>query len=291
MRASLLPLIVFLAASTLVSETEAEKNSPKVPGVLRLHTRSRAAARKGPPRLQERAVDWNVAETAIIVCDMWDAHYCHSSEQRIGVMAPRMNQVLTVARSLGVTIIHAPSGTMDFYADTPFRRRMIQAGPAQPPVPIAPTNEFDSSREGPWPIDDSPWPCDDPVIGPPLELRKREHPAIDILGYDGISDSGVEIYNYLKQERIKNVVFMGVHANKCVLVRSFGIRQMVGLGMNIVLVRDLTDATYDPRKWPYVSHTRGTELVVEHIETYWCPSILSEDLIRVLPGSAGPRKN
>ena len=286
-----LSLVFLLLSATLVSEPEVEKNLPKLPGVLRLHTRSRTAEGKGRPRLAERAVDWNVAETAIIVCDMWDAHYCHSSEQRISVMAPRMNQVLTTARSLGVMIIHAPSGTMDFYADTPFRRRMMQAGLSEPPVPIAPTRDFDPSREGPWPIDDSPWPCDDPVIGPPLELRKREHPAIDILGYDGISDSGVEIYNFLRQERIKNIVVMGVHTNKCVLSRPFGIRQMVELGMNVVLVRDLTDATYDPRKAPYVSHARGTELVVEHIETYWCPSILSEDLTRVLPGSADPSKN
>jgi hypothetical protein len=42
---------------------------------------------------------------------------------------------------------------------------------------------------------------------------------------------------------------------------------------------------YDPRTRPFVSHTRGTELVIEHIETNWCPSIVSEDLTRVIPGS------
>ena len=81
---------------------------------------------------------------------------------------------------------------------------------------------------------------------------------------------------------------MGVHTNMCVLGRSFGIRQMVRLGKNVVLVRDLTDAMYDPRQPPYVSHNRGTEMVVEHIEKYWCPSILSRDLTVVVPGSAGP---
>ena len=45
---------------------------------------------------------------------------------------------------------------------------------------------------------------------------------------------------------------------------------------------------YDPRTRPFVSHARGTELVIEHIETMWCPSILSEDLTRVVPGSADP---
>jgi hypothetical protein len=58
--------------------------------------------------------------------------------------------------------------------------------------------------------------------------------------------------------------------------------------MNIVLVRDLTDAMYDPRDHPYVSHKRGTEMVIEHIERYWCPSILSADLLEIVPGSDRP---
>ena len=90
------------------------------------------------------------------------------------------------------------------------------------------------------------------------------------------------------QEGIKNVVLMGVHTNMCVLGRPFGIRQMVRLGINVVLARDLTDAMYDPREYPYVSHARGTELVIEHIEKYWCPSILGDDLTNVIPGSDDP---
>jgi hypothetical protein len=56
----------------------------------------------------------------------------------------------------------------------------------------------------------------------------------------------------------------------------------------VALVRDLTDAMYDPRKRPFVSHTRGTELVIEHIEYKWCPSFISEDLVKVVPGSDNP---
>jgi hypothetical protein len=72
---------------------------------------------------------------------------------------------------------------------------------------------------------------------------------------------------------------MGVHTNMCVLGRPFGIRQQVRLGMNVALARDLTDAMYDPRQRPHVPHDRGTELVVEHIERYWCPSVLGQDLM------------
>ena len=97
-----------------------------------------------------------------------------------------------------------------------------------------------------------------------------------------------EIFNFCEAEGIKNIVIMGVHTNMCVLGRPFGIRAMVGLGHNVVLARDLTDAMYDPRQPPYVSHARGVELVIEHIEKYWCPSILAEDLTHVVPGSGAP---
>jgi hypothetical protein len=61
----------------------------------------------------------------------------------------------------------------------------------------------------------------------------------------------------------------------CILNRSFAIKQMTKWGIHCVLVRDLTDAMYDPKDLPFVTHDRGTELVVEHIEKYWCPSVLS----------------
>lgn len=234
---------------------------------------------------------WEVAQTAIVICDMWDTHTCSLSAQRVAAMVPRMNQVVSAARSLGVMIIHAPSDTMAFYEGTPWRRRMQRAAAAPSAMPILNRCPREPMEERNFPIDDSAGGCDDPVVkewkGPPYPW-KRQHPGIDIVGFDGVSESGQEIYNFLKQEGITNVALMGVHTNICILNRGFGIRQMTQLGFNVVLVRDLTDAMYDPRTRPFVSHTRGTELVVEHIESKWCASILSEDLARVIPGTDRP---
>lgn len=265
-------------------------NRPKVAGVLQLHLRERREEPSGSGKIEvvERTVDWKVAETVIIVCDMWDDHHCKIAAQRVGVMAPRVNQVLSAARDRGMMIVHAPSETMEFYAGTPHRARMQAARPAQPPVPIERRCDVDPQREPSLLPVDRTLDCDDPTLGPVVRFHKRQHAAIDIIGFDGISDDGREIYNFCEQEGIKNVVLLGVHANYCVLARSYGIRQMVRLGRNVVLARDLTDALYDPRQPPYVSHARGTELVVEHIERYWCPSILSADLIQVVAGSDGP---
>ena len=55
-------------------------NSPKVPGTLSL----RARRRSKDGRASEQVLQWPVARTAIIICDMWDTHTCAMSAQRVG---------------------------------------------------------------------------------------------------------------------------------------------------------------------------------------------------------------
>jgi nicotinamidase-related amidase len=261
-----------------------------VPGKLRLHLREQTetASKSGQFETRVRVADWNVAETAIIVCDMWEDHPCKMAAHRVDVMAPEMNRVISAARSHGVQVIHAPSGGMQYYDATPQRQRIKAAPTVQPPVPIEKWCYHDPAREADYPI---PYikgrgDCDDPVLSPDTKTSKRQHPAIKIVGFDAVSDQGDEVFNFLEQLGIKNVIIMGVHTQYCVLGRPFGIRQMVRLGKNVALCRDLTDALYNPLTPPYVSHERGTELMVEHIEKYWCPSIVSSDLLGVVSGSA-----
>jgi nicotinamidase-related amidase len=276
-----------LVAAAQPCPGDVSPNRPKVPGTLSLRARRRTREAEA----SEQVLHWPVARTAVIICDMWDTHTCGMSAQRVALMAPRMNQVVSAARSLGVMIIHAPSDTMKYYEGTPWRERIRNARKAASPFPIIARCPRVPEEERDFPIDDSAGGCDDPIVnqfeGPPYPWS-REHPAIDIVGFDGVSESGQEIYNFCKQEGIDKIVLMGVHANICILNRGFGARQMTRLGFEVVLARDLTDAMYDPRTRPFVSHARGTELVIEHIETMWCPSILSEDLTRVVPGSANP---
>jgi nicotinamidase-related amidase len=276
------------------AEEQSTRTIPPVPGLLAIDCRRRE--KDGDEfRVIEETVEWEASATAIIICDMWADHPCKVAALRVARMAPRMNEVVSLARDQGVAIIHAPSSGMQHYEDTPYRARMKNAKPAKPPVPIQGWCYLNADHEGPWPIVDDikrgqalVTGCDDPDPLPHVETDRHQHPDIDIIGYDGISDNGQEIFNFLEQEGRSNVVLMGVHTNMCVLGRPFGIRQQKYLGKNVVLCRDLTDALYDPRDKPYVSHARGLELVVEHIEKYWCPSILGDCLTRVLPGTAGP---
>jgi nicotinamidase-related amidase len=211
------------------------------------------------------------AETALLLCDVWERHWSRGATERLNAMVPRMNQVVTAARAKGVSIIHAPSGTMDYYAGTPARKRMIDAPPVEPPA--------DQERpDPPLPVDASDQGSDTGETKPHSDWEKQ-HPGIEIdQARDGISDNGREVYNFMRQRGISNLIIMGVHTNMCILRRTFAIKQMVKWGVNVALIRDLTDAMYNPASAPYVSHADGTRLVVEYIEKFWCPTIGSEEL-------------
>ena len=270
----------FLLASGAVLAT-AVASQLRRPAPLRLLARRRVAAPSGSDetRAVEEMIAWRADETALIICDMWNDHYCRNSARRLVEMIPRLNLTVEAARARGVHIIHAPSSTMDFYAGTPQRRKMTDAPHAEPPVPIAKWCYLDPKAEAPLPIEDAEEPCDDEFGRERKRMYSRQHPDIVIAPEDGISDSGQEIFNYCENNGLRNIIMTGVHINMCVLGRPFGIRQQIRLGRNVVLVRDLTDAMYDPRDKPYVSHARGTELVIEHTERYWCPTIISRDLL------------
>ena len=241
-------------------------------GLLRLHLRTRHKLFQGTDEWHEVVVEWEVAaaRAALLLCDFWDDHWCSGAARRVDAMAPAVEATLASARARGVQIIHAPSDTMAFYADNPARQR-IQALPrVAPPAPI-------DLPDPPLPIDDADGGCDSGET-PWRRAWTRQHPGITIAGDDVISDDGREIYSLLRLGSIDTLLIAGVHTNMCVLKRSFAIKQMTRWGIRCVLIRDLTDALYNPERPPYVSHDTGTRLVIEHIERHWCPSILSANL-------------
>src|ERR1700676_3712325 len=159
-------LAMLPAAMVATPQTkEVVLNRPKVPGSLSLRARRRSN------KVSESTLRWDVAQTAIIICDMWDAHTCSLSAQRVAALAPRMNQVVSTARSLGVMIVHSPSDTMKFYAGTPWRERMERAPMVTCPTGIPARCARDPIEERTFPIDDAAGGCDDPTpkqeTGPP----------------------------------------------------------------------------------------------------------------------------
>lgn len=220
--------------------------------------------------------EWNPQETAIIICDMWDKHWCASATKRVAEMAPFMNNVVSIARGKGVLIVHAPSQCMEFYKDHPARKLGLKYQSKRARQLIS-NDLLESEKGAPWPIDQYDGGCD---CDPPCAQTQpwtREIDLIEISDQDAISDSGIEIAGLFEARGIKNVILMGVHENMCIVNRSFGLRNMVRLGMNVVLMRDLTDTMYNSKQWPVVPHFTGTSLMTEYIERYISPTMVSTD--------------
>lgn len=253
---------------------------PTSSAALTLHPRKRIETKPGSGRYHAvtETVAWEPKKTALVVCDMWDKHWCAGATRRVGEMAPRMNELVAAARAKGVLIIHCPSGTLDFYSGTP-QRKLAQSAPSvEVQRPLERWCALDKAKEGDLPIDDSDGGCDTGPQPKDYKAWSRQIATIEIKDGDAITDSA-EAYYLMKQRGIENLLVMGVHTNMCVLGRPFSIRQMVYQGMNVVLVRDMTDTMYNPAKSPFVHHSTGTDLVVEHIEKHWCPTITSVDLL------------
>jgi len=225
-------------------------------------------------------VKWSAEKTAVVICDMWSSHWCDSASRRCAEMAPRINAFVSALRSRGVLIIHCPSSGVKHYENTPMRMRAKSAPVVKTEVPLSDWCSLDKTREQALPIDDSDNGCDcQPRCPTGAErMNLRQIAAIKMADKDAVTDSP-EAHYLMKQCGITNVIILGVHTNMCVLGRPFSIRQMVYQGQNVALVRDLTDTMYNPRSKPFVPHTRGTELVVEHIERHWCPTLTSNDIL------------
>jgi type 1 glutamine amidotransferase/nicotinamidase-related amidase len=276
-------ILFLMTAGILFNSLFLEEQNAKAgtnESMLTFTARSRSQMPEGSGKFSvvSRQLKWEASETAIIICDMWDQHWCKGATRRVAELAPYMNEVVCKARDKGVLIIHAPSGTIGYYKGQPARKRAQNAvKAANLPNGIGGWCQWidEEEKKAGYPIDHSDGGCDcEPKCKQGSPWRKQVE-SIEISDEDAISDSGVEVWNLLEQRGIKNIILMGVHTNMCVLGRPFGLRNMARFGKNVVLMRDLTDTMYNSRMRPFVSHFAGTDLVVEHIEKFVCPTITS----------------
>lgn len=242
---------------------------------------------------QEKRVNWNVTETALVIVDMWDSHWCDIEVKRALPIAFRINKTATALREMGVQIIHSPSDCADkFYATHPAR--------------LAVTRHFGSYANSPipWSMENASMPpIPENFVDPPGPLGISVEQGCDgirtggswyrqseVITIDGNRDfisaepgqwpeRSQELLNVLTLTGIRNVLIAGVATNMCIMNRPFGIKALKTMGFNVALIRELTDTMFDPVKdTPYVSHDMATELQIGFIERMWVPTVSVLDL-------------
>ena len=109
---------------------------------LKLTLRSQPKQPDGTFAPLGKPVQWDAKKTALIVCDMWDDHWCKFAARRVTEMAGPMNDMLKIARAKGGFFIHMPSSVTDFYKETPARKLAQSAPFATTPMPLATTERW-----------------------------------------------------------------------------------------------------------------------------------------------------
>lgn len=227
-----------------------------------------------PSYIQE---SWNPARTGVIICDMWDRHWCISATDRVAEMAPRMNKLLHALRNEGCTIAHAPSDTMDFYKDTPQRIRTLRLAEGVE-LNTDPENQLLLEKEPKMSVNRDGSECDCDIKCTRYSAWSRQIDTLDIEDGDLIGDN-LELLRALKQLGITHIIMLGVHTNMCVVGRAFGIRNQLRYGFRSVLVRDMTDCRAPKDEAPFFNHYTALDYVIRHIERHLCPTVTSDQIL------------
>lgn len=155
--------------------------------------------------------DWTPNDTAIIVVDMWDVHWCPTATTRVAKIAVPMNKTLHVARDLGLHIIFAPSDVTNFYAKEPARLRTLALPTVQLPnahKKQAPTFPLGVATDGGCDVTapmGSPWTRQ-------IATLSIDHALDYLIAADlpGNPNAGThELFNIISHLGIKNLIYMG----------------------------------------------------------------------------------
>jgi nicotinamidase-related amidase len=206
------------------------------------------------------------SKTAIIIIDMWNFHWCMTATERVSAMVPRMNQVLAIARELGMQVVWNPSDVVTAYSGYPqYEKAVAVEHQHAPQIRETLVAKFTA-------------PYGKCLCGPGIHCRGNYgwdamHPDLTIGDNDLISSSTDEIYTLLSKRGITRIIYMGVHTNVCVFGKPGAMSSMWSAGFDCMLARDLNDAftAYEPDR--NYTLDDGTAEVDETLQKAGIPNI------------------
>lgn len=206
-------------------------------------------------------------KTVLLICDVWDIHWCKNLQSRVELLAPRINDFAQIIRRHGGQVLHCPSETADSYYGTWPQRESIKKYPRRKKCRVHQTmfsveTPLDTTLTAGCP--DEP-PC-------PIHTNfTKQHEGIVIEAEDLISDNGQEICNFLIHEEIQSVLMVGTVLNMCILGRPFGIQSLLRQRKSVKIVGDLVEVFYSSLDSPYITIEQAKWFTLGYIESKWCP--------------------
>ena len=232
------------------------------------------ACREEHFRRREVSMPLPVAQTALVLVDIWNTHFIESWRDRAEqVTTAAIVPVLAAARQAGLTIVHAPSVRVaEQYPQVQRYRSASGTAPATPPE--WPPESF-RSRTGPYAVYRNPR---EQAPGRPLHWADRlaMSPHIDVQDGEAVVATGAQFHALLQDHRILHLLYVGFATNWCVLGKDYGIRAMKDRGYNTILLRDATTGVEFPDT---LDTLQATELAVREVEQQHGFSVSNRDFL------------
>lgn len=210
------------------------------------------------------AVSIPPAQAAVVLVDCWDEPTIESHGERSAqICQDLIRPLLDVCRTLGTTVVHAPS--------PPVARKFPQwlryAGDSEltPPTQAVadwPPPDF-AQRQGKWANLEAHY-------GEEWLPLRRQHDAIRSIDRavwpadeDFVIATGAQLHRLCRDRKIRYLFYAGFAANYCVPHRDYGVFAMRERGYCIVVLRDCTTSIGAPG----LPHDLCTAEVLHHLES------------------------
>ena len=190
----------------------------------------------------ERKFALRLAQSALVLVDVWNMHYNASHFQRaMQITHDFLAPALAAARRAGLTVIHAPS--------PPVAKRYPQwtryaadqdLWPASSPAPDWPPADFRARR--------GEYAEYGRYQEPHIEAWRKPYErmmiasAVEPLAGEYVIATGGQLHRLLRDRGIVHLIYAGFATNMCVPGRDYGMKAMRDRGYNLVLLRDCTTA-------------------------------------------------
>lgn len=209
----------------------------------------------------ERRLPLPVAQTALVLVDIWSTHYIDTWLARAqDVTREKVVPLLEAARQMGMTVIHGPSPFIaKRYKEEPKAPSAPPTGPDWPPRAFR--GIYRSGEYAAFGRDQEPRL---PGVYKRYETELDISPLTKPIDGEPVIFTGDEMHALLAERRILHLIYAGFAANWCLIGRDYGMVAMNQRGYNLILIRD---ATTGIEFHDTVATLTATEMTVREIET------------------------
>jgi nicotinamidase-related amidase len=209
----------------------------------------------------ERHLPLPVAQTALVLVDIWSTHYIDTWLARAAaVTREKIVPLLEAARQIGMTVIHGPSPSIaKRYGQPPEAPPAGATGADWPPRAFR--GIYRSGEFAAFGRDQEPRL---PGVYQRYETELDISPLARPLPDEPVIFTGDELHALLAERRILHLFYAGFATNWCLIGRDYGMVAMNQRGYNLILLRD---ATTGIEFHDTVDTLQATKMTIREIET------------------------